>query len=78
FSVSSSFLKISPFHSSPYVSIGKLLMPVEPNIQDIGGIEKFEKKYFRFQTHLAFVIFIHNLIALQVQHLNCRAHYDWI
>ncbi|OAY73977.1 hypothetical protein ACMD2_15717, partial [Ananas comosus] len=30
------------------------------------------------QTHLALVIFIHNLIALQVQHLNCRAHYDWI
>ncbi|OAY81651.1 Endoplasmic reticulum oxidoreductin-2 [Ananas comosus] len=28
--------------------------------------------------HLALVIFIHNLIALQVQHLNCRAHYDWI
>nr|CAD1818607.1 unnamed protein product [Ananas comosus var. bracteatus] len=31
-----------------------------------------------FQTHLTLVIFIHNLIALQVQHLNCRAHYDWI
>ncbi|OAY67946.1 COP9 signalosome complex subunit 3 [Ananas comosus] len=29
-------------------------------------------------THLALVIFIHNFIALQVQYLNCRGHYDWI
>ncbi|OAY80293.1 Anaphase-promoting complex subunit 1 [Ananas comosus] len=30
------------------------------------------------ETYLALVIFIHNLIALQVQHLNCRAHHGWI
>nr|CAD1824809.1 unnamed protein product [Ananas comosus var. bracteatus] len=74
----------------------KLLMLVEPNIQDIGGTENFSKgntsgsanfgtnsklkRPMRSKeiTHLALVIFIHNLIALQVQHLNCRAHYDWI
>ncbi|OAY81645.1 hypothetical protein ACMD2_12383, partial [Ananas comosus] len=38
----------------------------------------FEHLFLLLVTHLALVIFIHNLVALQVQHLNCRAHYDWI
>ncbi|OAY67104.1 hypothetical protein ACMD2_23290, partial [Ananas comosus] len=36
------------------------------------GVKLFEQSEW-FQTHLALVICINNLVALQVQHLNCRA-----